>query len=486
MAVLIEGISVVTRASAVHDRYPGGWEQFARDVPNSTLVADNELIRVGFMVPQDVQAYIRTLCSRGLVHLEGTQSVDIVVVDQLRGPLSHCEWLEFGSMEIDDSGNSVMAARLKDSKCSQLLLPDGWKYEDSLSHSFGFVPTGEEDRSLVWIRNEGGTDVFLNQLTGEEVYIGRSGQDLLTGSDFTPGDTKGTSARNGVLTFLPCVDSPEMGRARRRELDMSRSRALSLGESAVEASRRGHYQTASGETIDWSAYVKSACQKKISIAPDAPLPESSGPPMIATTVQVVNLTTLQAGRSLVRRGIMPLALNFANGIYPGGGFLNGARAQEEGLCRSSALYSTLVGDPMYDYHRSRPHPDSSDWAIYSPDVPVFRTDDGSELREPWLMSFLTSAAPVAHKIGQPLSRELLRSRITRVLSIASAYGHRVLILGAWGCGAFGNDPHTTAVDFRTALESQFAGHFSEIIFAITDWSPERKTLGPFRDVFSAD
>jgi len=52
------------------------------------------------------------------------------------------------------------------------------------------------------------------------------------------------------------------------------------------------------------------------------------------------------------------------------------------------------------------------------------------------------------------------------------------------CGAFANDPHSTASDFRQALENDFAGAFSDIVFAITDWSLERKILGPFRDVFT--
>lgn len=180
-----------------------------------------------------------------------------------------------------------------------------------------------------------------------------------------------------------------------------------------------------------------------------------------------------------------MALNFANGVHPGGGFLGGARAQEEVLCRSSALYHTLIGDPMYVAHAERELPDSSDWAIYSPDVVVFRADSGMELPEPWLLSFITCAAPYAPVIGQPDSGELLKKQIHRVLAIAQAYGHSALVLGAWGCGAFGNDPHRTAMDFRQTLEKEFAGAFSEIVFAITDWSPERRTLGPFRDVFAA-
>ncbi len=129
-------------------------------------------------------------------------------------------------------------------------------------------------------------------------------------------------------------------------------------------------------------------------------------------------------------------------------------------------------------------PDSTDWAIYSPDVPVFRTDAGRVLDKPWLLSFVTCAAPYAPAVGQPMSRELLRARIRRVLEIGRAYGYETLVLGAWGCGAFGNDPQHTASDFREALEAEFDGAFSEVVFAITDWSPERRYLGPFRDVFA--
>jgi uncharacterized protein (TIGR02452 family) len=203
-----------------------------------------------------------------------------------------------------------------------------------------------------------------------------------------------------------------------------------------------------------------------------------------TRIQVTNETTLGASRRLVESGLKPVALNFANGIHPGGGFLSGARAQEEVLCRSSALYQTLIDDPMYQEHKERPRPDSTDWAIYSPDVPVFRTDDGTELERIWLLSFITCAAPYAPAIGQPEAGDLLQKRIYRILTIAEAYGYSVLVLGAWGCGAFANDTHRTAIDFRRALEVRFSGAFSEIVFAITDWSLERRFLGPFRDIFA--
>ncbi len=158
---------------------------------------------------------------------------------------------------------------------------------------------------------------------------------------------------------------------------------------------------------------------------------------------------------------------------------------EEALCRSSALYATLLDDPMYAFHREGRHLEASSWTILSPDVPVFRDDAGMELDQPWLLSFITCAAPYAPELGQPLSSQLLRERIHRVMAIAHLYDYRTLVLGAWGCGAFGNDTTRTAEDFREALERDFVGVFSDVVFAITDWSEERRFLGPFRSVFPA-
>lgn len=276
-----------------------------------------------------------------------------------------------------------------------------------------------------------------------------------------------------------------MAALRQQELRLPRPVATELGVSAVEITKRGTFINASGTEVDISVEIRAACQGKVSIAPDDPLLDHQAATFAATEVQVTNETTLGAAWRLTESGRRPLALNFANGIHPGGGFLHGALAQEEVLCRSSALYATLVGDPMYETHRKRPRPDSTEWTIYSPNVPVFRADNGTELDKPWLLSFITCAAPYAPAIGQPESGDLLQRRIHRVLAIARAYGYSTLVLGAWGCGAFANDPARTARDFREALEKEFSGAFAQVVFAIVDWSPERKCLGPFREVFTA-
>lgn len=288
------------------------------------------------------------------------------------------------------------------------------------------------------------------------------------------------------LHILPWLDSEEMAQSRKKELDVDRRFAASLGLSAVDAIQAGFYISESGEKVGWKEAVEKADTSKLSIPPEATLPEPSPTKFSETRIQVSNETTLGAAFKLVEQGLNPLALNFANGVETGGGFLRGARAQEEVICRSSALYQTLLNDPMYEFHRKRPLPDSSDWAILSPNVPVFRLDDGTALEKYWLLNVITCAAPYAPRVGKQESAQLLKQRIHRVLTIAQAYGYETLVLGAWGCGAFGNDPYQTACDFKSALENEFSGAFSNIVFAISDWSEERKFLGAFRKVFASE
>ena len=70
-------------------------------------------------------------------------------------------------------------------------------------------------------------------------------------------------------------------------------------------------------------------------------------------------------------------------------------------------------------------------------------------------------------IDRPQAGDLLQQRIDRVLAVARAYGYNTLVLGAWGCGAFGNDPHRTAADFRQALGNDYGGAFSDSSVEVT-------------------
>jgi hypothetical protein len=177
MAVLVEAISVIIPVTAIHQKYPGGWEAFKRIIPNQTMCADNELVRVGFMTPDDVEAFVSRLQKAGLEFLKDGEAIDIAVADQMRGLTSKCRWAEFGRINLGGRQNQeVGACRLVGSKLMQVVTPPDWKFEGSLSQTFAFVPTEHAQKGMKFLRHENGLDVYLNPITGKEMYVGRTGQ----------------------------------------------------------------------------------------------------------------------------------------------------------------------------------------------------------------------------------------------------------------------------------------------------------------------
>lgn len=211
-------------------------------------------------------------------------------------------------------------------------------------------------------------------------------------------------------------------------------------------------------------------------------------------VEVTGETSLQAARRMADESAAKVVvLNFASARNPGGGYLNGAQAQEEALCRASALYSTLLRAPeYYAHHRADRDPFYSDRVIHSPGVPVFRDDRGRLLDTPYTAGFLTSPAPNAGVITRRTPEQAhripaaLAARAERVLETAVAAGYRRLVLGAWGCGVFRNDPGTVADAFHALLteDGRFAGHFEHVVLAVLDRTPQGSTLEAFRRVFA--
>lgn len=209
MAILIEGISVITKVQEIQKRVSGGWEGFEKLIPNNTLCSDNEIARVGFMVPDDVQTFIAELESHSLVFQSNDESIDIAVADQMHGLTTKCPWLEFGHINLDnDPKKRVAACRLVGSGESQLFTPDGWNFEHSLSSSYGYSPTDADKKGLKFLRHENGVDIYLSELTGEEVYIGR------TGTRTEPPSTKKRklsveSCSNKIAQWVESLCSPD-------------------------------------------------------------------------------------------------------------------------------------------------------------------------------------------------------------------------------------------------------------------------------------
>jgi uncharacterized protein (TIGR02452 family) len=146
---------------------------------------------------------------------------------------------------------------------------------------------------------------------------------------------------------------------------------------------------------------------------------------------------------------------------------------------------------FYDHHRAHRDPFYTDRVIHSPAVPVFRDDRGQLLDEPYTAGFLTAAAPnagVVLRTAPERAPELpgaLAARAERVLETAAAHGYRRLVLGAWGCGVFQNDPAQVAGAFRALLTDggRFAGSFEHVVFGVLDRTKGAVVLSAFERAF---
>ncbi|MEV4338906.1 TIGR02452 family protein [Streptomyces sp. NPDC049590] len=240
----------------------------------------------------------------------------------------------------------------------------------------------------------------------------------------------------------------------------------------------GRYRAPDGREVLVAAAVAAARAGTRMFGP-APVPVPAAPaPGSGTRFEVTGESSLEAARRLADGPVA--VLNFASARNPGGGYLNGAQAQEEALCRASALHTCLLtARGFYDHHRADRDPFYTDRVIHSPGVPVFRDDRGRLLTEPYLAGFLTAAAPNAGVIRRTAPERAaglpgaLAVRAERVLETAAAHGYRRLVLGAWGCGVFQNDPAQVAGAFRAALGpgGRFARTFDQVVFGVLDRTP---------------
>ena len=262
----------------------------------------------------------------------------------------------------------------------------------------------------------------------------------------------------------------------------SRDQLRDIAHETVAIAERGSYRV-DDQTIEIGAAVGRSVAGTLLYQPD----ETVATPVSlveSPNVEVTAESSLAASRRL---GEGVACLVFASARRPGGGFLNGVQTQEEDIARNSALYACLRTVPdFYAHHRSHPELIYSDRIIYSPAVPVFRDDEGSLLPRPVSVSFLTAAAPNLAAVEQSQPEHIadipriLDRRIRRVLAVAAAHGHRKLVLGAWGCGVFGNDPATVARAFAAALND--SPWFSNITFAILDRRPHRPIHTTFDNI----
>jgi uncharacterized protein (TIGR02452 family) len=170
-------------------------------------------------------------------------------------------------------------------------------------------------------------------------------------------------------------------------------------------------------------------------------------------------------------------LNFASATNPGGGVAKGSSAQEESICRCTTLYGVLSDNKFkkefYDYHKSRHDTLYTDTVIYSKDIVVFRNDVkvpvGILDKRKWVsVDVITCPAPnIKNRQEKPCDmRDVLLKRAALIFESALSNDVDILILGAWGCGAFGNSPNVVASTFKHLLGTEYNRYFDKVIFAI--------------------
>lgn len=291
-----------------------------------------------------------------------------------------------------------------------------------------------------------------------------------------------------------------LGREQRqgkKDKKISRSNRITQAQETLRILEQGSYVLTCGQRIALGPEIRRCVEGTRLLMPEelAALQGSltAPPPGSCCVIEVENETTLTGLRRLLAQGAAPVAaLNFASARNPGGGFLRGAQAQEESLARSSGLYVSLrAAQAFYDRHCSSPSLLYSDSLILSPHCPVFRDDEGTLLPEPHRVTFISGPAPNAGALRDQCSAEqeqipaVLRRRTGYVLALAAAEGYRHLVLGAWGCGVFRNDPQLVARTFMELLRGHgWERHFSSICFSVRD-RPEGGTIGAFQAALQA-
>ena len=189
----------------------------------------------------------------------------------------------------------------------------------------------------------------------------------------------------------------------------------------------------------------------------------------------------------------PCVLVFANAKNPGGGWLNGTQGQEESIARCSALYKACHDSPMYFINKNSKGLKGvyTDAITYCPMVPIFRDENGNYTNEIYYANFLLCPAvnvKIIKKNQQQFPNNFFNSiipmtkRIDKILGIMSLQKQETIILGAYGCGVFGNNPMTVAQIFKDLFKNKYQNVFDNIIFAI----PDENTFQIFWNVFEMD
>ena len=253
--------------------------------------------------------------------------------------------------------------------------------------------------------------------------------------------------------------------------------------------------------------VQETTQKQVFIAEKSTVNVTTQPKTDKAMIVVSNKRSLEAAEAYAKQGKKVCVLNFASATNPGGGVVNGSSAQEECICRCTTLYPCLNNDELwtkfYKPHRKAANPLYNNDCIYTPNVCVFKSDiNFPELLSRdrwWRVNILTCAAPnLRERPSNPMNphagykqakltpaelETLLTSRIRRIFEVAVANGNEVLILGAFGCGAFRNPPEIVAKVFYNLMQD-YLEYFDTIEYAVYHTEREVANYEAFKRIMN--
>lgn len=276
-----------------------------------------------------------------------------------------------------------------------------------------------------------------------------------------------------------------------------RDKRAAIAQETLNIIAKGSYMNSAGQTVNITESVRSAIAGSQLYSPEQLrtlnediIERIHYQPQHKAAIEVSGETTLEAAQRLVEQeGIKhTVCLNFASAKNPGGGFLGGSQAQEESLARASALYPCISQmKEMYDYNRSRRTCLYSHYMIHSPGVPVFRDRQDALLAQSYAVAMITAPSVNTGVVKErelhevPRIAEVMLERIRYILAVAAAKGHSAVVLGAYGCGVFRNDPLEVAGYFRQVLlDEGYQTLFDTIVFAVLDQSPHQGVISAFR------
>ncbi len=214
----------------------------------------------------------------------------------------------------------------------------------------------------------------------------------------------------------------------------------------------------------------------------------------AANIVISKKRTFEAAEQYAKKGERVCVLNFANSYQPGGGVVEGARAQEECLCRVSTLYNAIATKEMYEAFYL-PHIEASDDLanddiIFTPKVTVFKSDTSEPALRPeseWFYAdVITCAAPCLYRnesLGGDMLFNLHESRARHILDVACKNNADTVILGAFGCGAFFNPPEIVASAYKNVI-SDYSKAFKTIEFAIFCTDKESFNYTVFKSILN--